>query len=659
MYDFKPFSKLINQRFVELSKHELYVVGDDNRAFEAQYLAAFPEGTNPIYKSVTEHDCSCCKQFIRNIGNVVAILDGKVETVWDIVGAEYPYDIVAANLNEFVKSLPITNLFRSQEPSYGAEQTKQLVDGQVLNWNHFHSGKIAARHMSTTPDAITGKFRTDRGVFKRGLDELQPSAVQEVLDLIAAKSLYRGEENLHAVKEFQKSQQAYSKLDAAGKDLFTWAVTTGTHFRNTAIGTLVQDLSEGKPVEAAVGSFEAKVAPTNYKRTTALITPRMIEDAMKVINSEGLETALERRFAKLSDVTVNNVLWVDNVAKSKMKGGLESLLLGAVKAPVLDKTGEDISITDFMTKVLPVAESIDMLVKGAHMNNFMSITAPVHADAANLFKWDNNFAWSYNGNITDSIKERVKTAGGNVTSAKLRVSLAWFNHDDLDIHVYEPNGNHIYFGNREGKLDVDMHVGRGTTRTPVENVSWKSVQDGVYQVKANQYNQRESTCVGCVVEVESNGALTQLTYAPTLKGPVHIADLTVQNGVVLKIEPGPGVTGGGISQDKWGLKTETLVKVDTLMYSPSFWDDNAVGNKHWFFILNGCKNDEPTRGIYNEFLKSDLDKHRKVLEVLGDKTKCVPTDDQLSGLGFSSTKQDSVTVVVKGAKLHKTFNIKF
>ena len=35
MYDFKPFSKLVNQRFVELSKHELYVVGDDNRAFEA------------------------------------------------------------------------------------------------------------------------------------------------------------------------------------------------------------------------------------------------------------------------------------------------------------------------------------------------------------------------------------------------------------------------------------------------------------------------------------------------------------------------------------------------------------------------------------------------------------------------------------------------
>ena len=53
--------------------------------------------------------------------------------------------------------------------------------------------------------------------------------------------------------------------------------------RNTAIGTLLTDLSDGTPLEIAVKAFEAKVAPTNYKRTTALITPGMVKEAMKTI----------------------------------------------------------------------------------------------------------------------------------------------------------------------------------------------------------------------------------------------------------------------------------------------------------------------------------------------------------------------------------------
>lgn len=50
---------------------------------------------------------------------------------------------------------------------------------------------------------------------------------------------------------------------------------------------------------------------------------------------------------------------------------------------------------------------------------------------------DNNFSWAYTGGITDSIKERVKQAGGNV-DGELRISLSWFNFDDLDLHVIEP-----------------------------------------------------------------------------------------------------------------------------------------------------------------------------------------------------------------------------
>lgn len=97
----------------------------------------------------------------------------------------------------------------------------------------------------------------------------------------------------------------------------------------------------------------------------------------------------------------------------------------------------------------------------------------------------------------------------------------------------------------------------------------------------------------------------------------------------------------------------------TVMFSPNFWDDNAVGNKHHLFVLDGCKNPEPTRGILNEYLTSDLDGHRKVFEILGNKTKCEVVDDQLSGVGFSSTQRNDALVFVKTPKSQRCYIVNF
>lgn len=658
---FKDFASLVHAQYNTMRVKELYTTIDGDTLWAA-YLAAFPEGTDPIYKVNTEHTCSCCKNFVRNLGNAVAVVDGKLQSVWSIEGAPYPYSVVASALDTLVLSSPITNLFRTKEHSYGAEVTPQLVDGTVIQWNHFH-GKVATRHHTTTPDKAAGDYRTTVQVFQRGLEELRSSAILEVVELITANALYRGEEHLKSVKAFQRAQDVYLSLLAGSRarDVFLWvnADSPAARFRNTVIGTLVQELSEGVPLEHAVRSFESKVAPTNYKRTIALITESMVNAAMKTVYGLGLELTLERRFANIGDITVNNVIWADNSVKPLMKGGVHELLLKSVTPTTRKAPPESITIERFMADVVPTTQSIDMLVQGQHSSNLCSLTAPVHSDTGALFKWGNNFAWSYNGNVTDSIKEKVKQAGGNVTNAKLRVSLSWGNYDDLDIYVTEPNGNIIHFRNRCGKLDVDMNAGGGTTRTPVENVSWRLVPDGNYTVRVHQYMRRETTDVGFVVEVENEGQLFQLAYKAPVDGLVDVCVLTLKGGIITNTAVAKGLVGGGISQEVWGIATETFVKVNTLLYSPNHWDGEATGNKHYFFILEGCKNPEPTRGIYNEYLKSSLEPHRKVFEVLGNKTKCPVVDKQLSGLGFSSTRKDVVTVKVQGVATQKTYNVQF
>lgn len=674
--DFKPFSHAVHARFVELSKHELFVVGDhdfQDRLY-AHYLAAFPEGTNPVYLTKTEHDCSCCRNFIKNLGRVVAIVDGEIKTVWDVldIRVDAAYHLVAQRMAALVRATPITDLFRTKEPSYGAEVTRQmLLDKSVKSWNHFH-GKVAAKHLSTEPDTAKGTYRTNVQVFQRGLEELTMDAVDSVLSLIDSKALYRGEEHRSGVMTFRLAKHTYDMLPADQQAIYLWALAgnmAASRFRNTVIGTLVDDLSQGKDLESAVRAFEAKVAPENYKRTTALITPRMVEDAMGTIRELGLEPALERRMASIADVSINNVLWADRSARGLMKGGVESLLLDVATKPRANPVSRgqminDISIHDFMA-FLPTLSSMEMLVSNTHLNNFMTVTAPATdmlQDHHQLFKWDNLFAWSYDGNVADSIKEKVKKAGGNVTNAKLRVSLAWFNYDDLDLYVTTPDGDKICFYNKRGVLDVDMNAGgRRQSRQPVENASFTYLEDGLYEVSVNNYVRVETDDVGFVIEVENDGKIVQLSHPKAIgnKATEIVAYIHVKNGKIVEIKPAEGIIGGGFTQKKWGIDTETFVKVDTLMHSPNFWDGNAVGNKHWFFILHGCKNDAPTRGIYNEFLNPALEKHRKVFEVLGNKTLCPPAEQQLSGLGFSSTRGDIVTVRAQTDKGQRIFNVNF
>lgn len=664
MTAFHNFAQQLKARFDELSQHELFVTNQDRDRAYAVYLDAFPAGSNPIFRTRTEHDCSCCRQFIKNLANVVAIVDGKVLTLWDNAqDFEYPYDVVANEMREFTLDHTISSLFRVSERKYGTEQNYEPVEGgTAIEWKHLH-GYVANKHFHAEPQQPVGDYNTNVSMLVRLCTELKLEAFDAVLGLIEANTLYKGEEFERGIRAARQLKLGYDIATMTQQDnVYAWANASNpaARFRNSAIGTLVTELSDGMDLETAVGRYEKMVAPTNYKRPTALITPRMIEDALKTVDDLGLRDALDRRFAVIGDVSVNNVLWVNNATQTKMKDGLAGLLNDAVVTGQPDlKHAEPISIADFMANVLPQASSIQALLRNTQQGNLMSLTAPVHADSGQLFKWNNDFAWSYNGNLTDSIKEKVKRAGGN-TDAPLRISLAWFNGDDLDIHVYDPKGRHIYFAAKYDCLDVDMNAGgRNNSVDPVENVSFKAPVDGVYRIAVHQYNQRSSTNPGFVIELENNGAVQQFSYAKPAKGTVVVGDVEVRNGQIINVKFSSDLVGGSASQDVWGLKTETFITVNSVMFSPNHWDEQTIGNKHWFFLLDGAVNNEPTRGIYNEYLAQPLDVHRKVFEVLGDKTKCPPTAEQLSGLGFSSTKGDSLIVQVAGAKLRKTYQINF
>lgn len=677
--DFSTLKTAIAESFRRLcDTGALFRTTADKDGLWETYLNSFPAGTNPIYRKRTCHDGSYDRQFIRAIGNVVAIVDNKVVSLWDMsIPAEPAYQVVADKLAAFVKSFPIDNEFLHTEAVAGVDKSYESRETGVHTWYHFFvnipNGRGRGKNYVVTGKDIGPRLsetRSRHDVLLRSLTELTSDSLETVLELIAQNSLYRGAEHEATVTAFQKLKKAFDTLPLEERDPFVWSSlntlpVSVSKIRNTSIGTLLIDLSEGLEIDAAVRKFEAVVAPANYKRPTALVTQKMVDKAKEELSNLGLLSALERRHATLHDVSINDILFANRTAGKALK---DSDVFGAIatktSAAKAFSKAEEVNIEKFISDILPHINTIELLFESRHSGNLVSLLSPKDATANALFKWDNNFTWSYNGNVTDSIKERVKQAGGNVTG-DLCCRLSWFNYDDLDLHLVEP-GNVIYYGAKRspisgGQLDVDRNAGTGTTREPVENIFFSTRQrmkPGDYELRVNNFAKRETTDVGFEVEIEYLGQTYHFAYAKPLrdKETVTVAKFRYSHAEGLKITSSLPVT----SRQKtlWGLKTEDFHNVNVLMLSPNYWGNQGTGNKHYLFMLSGCKNDTPTRGFFNEFLRNDLNQHRKVLEIVGGKMVVEPAEEQLSGLGFSSTQRNSVTAKLSGS-FNRTINLTF
>lgn len=435
--------------------------------------------------------------------------------------------------------------------------------------------------------------------------------------------------------------------------------------RNTVIGTLICDLDEGVSVEAAVAKFESKM--DGYKRTTAIASPKQIANANARVIELGLNDSLARRYAESDDLTINNVLFADVSVQESMGVLADALTAFSVAKPKLSGEPLKMGVEEFLRDVLPVSTGIEVNFDNAHQNRLMSVIAPVNAEAPKLFKWDNGFSWTYNGELADSMRDRVKAAGGKV-DGQLRASLAWDYSDDLDIHVHQPRGARIYHQTKGracprtgGMLDVDANYS-SISESPVENVTWpdlRKIPKGDVVIMVDNYRRRSSG-IGFVLEIDIMGKTVQFNYDKVVKvGPMTVVATLVSDGMGnVVIDERRSLPFTGVTNEVWGINTLEFHKVNMVMKSPNHWDGEKTGNEHLFFIMDTCVNPDTARGFYNEFLRDELSADRKVFEMLGSKLRAPTSEKQLSGLGFSSTQPAKVLVKVQG-KINRLIELQF
>ena len=673
MSDFSRFNERLSTNLSRIleSEDNLFVVDVDSDELWDAYLESFAPEHNQIYRTRRENDCSCCRHFIKEFGNVVAIIDNEVVSVWSFDAGGDKYQPSVDALNTLVLSKPVRDVYVTKQPKHGTHHSNELKDdGGVRQWDHFYvelPRKVVSRS-SESEASVMGDKRASKDVLKRSLSELDPEATNVVLEMIAENTLYKGAEWSGQLEKLLDMQLVYLSLPGNQRDNFCWrkSMEIGpalSRIRNHSIGVLLQDISAGVDILDAVKRYERIVAPSNYKRPKEIFTESMVRKAQATVEELGLTESLPRRFAILPDVTVNNVLFADRDAVKVMGSGgiFEQLASEATQKPKSFDRAPVIGINEFLSDVLPSSSNIAVLLENGHAGNMVSLIAPENEGSPTMFKWNNAFSWAYAGNMTDSaMKQRVASKGGKI-DAPLRFSIQWndegvHNMSDYDAHCKEPNGNHIYYGAKRGitgSLDVDI-TGPKRGVPAVENIAI-APKNGTYSFWVHNYAQRSGDS-GFRAEIEMGGEIHEYDYPTKLRRNenVKVADVEYINGEFILHEHLKSSTS---QKEVWGLKTQQFHRVSLVTYSPNYWDEQSgIGHRHVFFMLAGAVNDETPNGFYNEYLKEDLMVHKRVLAALGSRMKVAPDDEQLSGVGFSTTRNGSVVVRVDGKPFKVVFN---
>ncbi|MBK7828093.1 hypothetical protein [Nannocystis sp.] len=611
------------------------------------------------------YTCNACRHFVERYGALVAIDDkGRLHSaLWGEApaGFERAFKLMA----EAVTTADPCGVLVPATQVLGTPVSPAKADGTV--WTHFAvTVPHAHSHALLSASQVQAERKEDRGMLARGLAEFPQALVERAHALLTSGTLYRSEKcigvatwllELHRSLAGAKTQRHW--------DALVWrAAATApagfAHVRSSMIGTLLEDLANGLDSAAIKRRFDEKMAPSQYMRAQVAPTAGNIAQAEKVIAALKATGALDRRYARLADLTC--FLWRPRPAQANVQpGSVFGHLTPKAKSPSgkLALPQQTLTWEKFVRTVLPEAIAIEAQVP-AVSDRFMALVTAASADAPPILQWDaegqrNPLSWYYHAGIDAEIKRRVEGAGGQYEGVDIRASLLWDNRNDLDLHVITPAREHIYFGAKRsgcgGWLDVDMNV-RGETTTPVENIRWArgAAPHGRYRIYVQNYRFHEPSRLATPwkVEVEISGEIYHFTGVISPGQQTGGAsDMTVFE---FDYEPGQRLTQAprhAVPQQQgtgqWNVRAGAWVPVTAIVSSPNLWGERPLvqHGRHTFFLLEGCRDTAAGRGrgFFTETLRSDFHAIRATLEAFNRTAEIAGADEaEACGLGMTDQK---------------------
>lgn len=387
--DFDFFAAAVRARFAGLSASLGPVFHTNAEGLYEAYLGGFPTSEERQH-----HTCSCCSGFIRHYGDL-AFVDASGELIpafWNPEDFSAGYAASARAMARIVKRARIVSPFKHGKALIGTPEAG--------GWTHF-SARLGVEHIHTkltslakSAGQVMAAKREDFQTLVRALGEFKPDVVDQAVRILEADALYRGEKVLAPAKFLQAVHASRSIWKGKGPaaENVTWlAIATAPPGwcapRSGMVGTLLEDIAAGLPIEDVKRRFGAKMHPLQYQRPQAPPSAGNIKAAEKLVEQLGLAPSLRRRWARFEEV---QTIWTPAVPKAPASAGVFGHLKpkGASEPLRTELPSTAMTWVKFAEKVLPSAESMTVDLGRFTNQAFVGFVTAADPDAPPILQWD-------------------------------------------------------------------------------------------------------------------------------------------------------------------------------------------------------------------------------------------------------------------------------
>lgn len=382
------FDSLVHPSAVAERGRPLFLVdldaGCPGRTWEL-FLSLLPEGERQ------HHNCRHCQFFFDRYAGLVTSTGGILESaIWNLNDTLQIYKPFVRAVGELLKTSTIDSVFYHDEPYIG----HPVTEDRWGKWHHFGLPTPAHLRATRTETAhqLSAKKAEDYKTMCHALSVYKINDLRRAKELLLTDALYRQEKIagpfgfLMDLAEVRYSTKGRQRINVT-YELIATAPDGFLHPRSSMVGTLLDDLEGGKTVDQAFAAFARKMAPTAYQRPQAMPAAGAVKAAETKLEALGAARSLERRFARLAEVTT---LWKPKPMQAKAAGGVFGHLMD--KAPETLEVGtiRNITFEKLRSTVLPNAVEISVYTPAK--GNYTGVMTAVHYDAPPILRWDREVA---------------------------------------------------------------------------------------------------------------------------------------------------------------------------------------------------------------------------------------------------------------------------